>query len=85
MQVIDILMCDTCDNFQDRIWIWVLFGYSFEYSIFYVKDLMYCFYVCVNGTYDKFQNKNHLNMGCIWIFIFLYVEFCVYFLCECEC
>jgi hypothetical protein len=77
--IIDILVCDTYDNFQNRIWIWVLFRYFFGYSFFYVKDLMCCLHVGVSGTYDKFQNKNHLTMRFVWIFIFLCVEFCVFF------
>jgi len=54
-----------------------------------VNHQMYVIDILVCGTYDNFQDKNHLDMGFVWIFVCIFVflceRLCVFFVCRCEC
>jgi hypothetical protein len=41
-----------------------------------VSHHMYVINILVCGTYDNFQNKNHLDMGFVWIFVWIFIIFC---------
>jgi len=54
-----------------------------------VNHQMYIIGILVCGTYDNFQDKNHLDRGFVWIFVCIFVflceGLCVFFVCRCEC